>query len=297
MLSLDFTGCSALTSLSCNTNGLTDLILTGCTALKDLDCHFNFLTDLNLSDCANLVSLYCWNNELTNLDISNCTHLTSLNCNYNKLTNINLSGCTALESINCGYNQFQLSDLFEIQLMGVNDMYFGAQNLLPQTAIIGTELFSEQSIFDGIFTDYSVTKDSAHVSESDYSVVDGKLTFNTPGSYVVTMTNTAIGSHAEVIVPIEILTVNIRENVVSNIKIYPNPTTGQLTIENGELKIKTAEVFDIYGRLISSLSLVAEQSRTLGEKQVVKCDISNLPPSIYLLNIVGKTFKIIKIDK
>jgi hypothetical protein len=34
----------------------------------------------------------------------------------------------------------------------------------------------------------------------------------------------------------------------SNIWVYPNPTTGELRIENGEWRITGIEVFDVYGR-------------------------------------------------
>jgi len=35
---------------------------------------------------------------------------------------------------------------------------------------------------------------------------------------------------------------------LESINVIPNPTTGELEIENGELKIKKVEIFDIYGR-------------------------------------------------
>jgi len=41
---------------------------------------------------------------------------------------------------------------------------------------------------------------------------------------------------------------NINENLYDDIKIYPNPTTGELTIDNGQLTMNSIEVFDVYGR-------------------------------------------------
>jgi len=35
---------------------------------------------------------------------------------------------------------------------------------------------------------------------------------------------------------------------LENITLHPNPTTGELRIENGELRIKSVEVYDVYGR-------------------------------------------------
>jgi len=50
------------------------------------------------------------------------------------------------------------------------------------------------------------------------------------------------------------LNVGINETNLSEINIYPNPTTGQLKIENGELKINNVEIFDVYGRKIHALT-------------------------------------------
>ena len=40
----------------------------------------------------------------------------------------------------------------------------------------------------------------------------------------------------------------------------PNPTTGELKIENGELKIENVEVFDVYGRKLKSHHLITSST-------------------------------------
>ena len=40
----------------------------------------------------------------------------------------------------------------------------------------------------------------------------------------------------------------IDENLFGNITIYPNPTTGELTMDNGQWRIESVEIFDVYGR-------------------------------------------------
>ena len=78
-------------------------------------------------------------------------------------------------------------------------------------------------------------------------------------------------------------------------KIYPNPTTGELRIENGEfgirnyeLGIMNVEIFDIYGRKQSSHHLITSSSNHL-------INISHLPAGIYFITIanefVGKFIK------
>ena len=54
--------------------------------------------------------------------------------------------------------------------------------------------------------------------------------------------------------------VKVNENVQHSISIYPNPTTGQLTINNEQLIINNVEVFDIYGRKLSPRHLITSSS-------------------------------------
>ena len=63
----------------------------------------------------------------------------------------------------------------------------------------------------------------------------------------------------------------------SGIKIYPNPTTGQLKIENGELKINNVEIFDVYGRNIHSLTPSLPH---------ITINISHLQSGIYFVRVV-----------
>jgi len=112
--SLDVSGASKLTTLSCNGGmygNITELKLSGCTALKDLNCSFNQLTQLDLSSCTVLTNLDCWNNQLTQLDLSKNPVLTYLDCKGGELTLLDVTGCTALTYLNCDRNQLTLLDM------------------------------------------------------------------------------------------------------------------------------------------------------------------------------------------
>ena len=75
--------------------------------------------------------------------------------------------------------------------------------------------------------------------------------------------------------------VGISENEMSDIKIYPNPTTGELKIENGELKIESVVVFDVCGRelLFHTFSMTSE----------VTVDILHLSAGVYFVKISTET--------
>jgi len=67
---------------------------------------------------------------------------------------------------------------------------------------------------------------------------------------------------------------------LADVKVYPNPTTGQLIIENGELKINNVEIFDVYGRKVEGV----KERRSEGVKEVI-LDISGLSAGIYFVKI------------
>jgi len=74
-------------------------------------------------------------------------------------------------------------------------------------------------------------------------------------------------------------------SLMESVQVYPNPTNGELRIENGELRIKDIEIFDIYGRNVGfkfpSKNLEGWQPQADG----VVLDISNFPAGIYFLKI------------
>jgi len=68
--------------------------------------------------------------------------------------------------------------------------------------------------------------------------------------------------------------------------VYPNPTTGQLIINNEQLTIKNVEIFDIVGCKLSAFCFLPSA--------FIEIDISHLASGIYFLRIDGKTMKLVK---
>jgi predicted phosphodiesterase len=72
---------------------------------------------------------------------------------------------------------------------------------------------------------------------------------------------------------------------LDKISIYPNPTTGELRMENGEWRITNVEIYDIYGKNVSNLiSHISNQ----------KINISYLNSGIYFVMIDTEQGRIIK---
>jgi len=81
--------------------------------------------------------------------------------------------------------------------------------------------------------------------------------------------------------------INLRESVQSassvcnnnTVTIVPNPTTGELRIISGELKIDNIEVLDVLGKIVLSHHPIISSSNP-------KIDISNLHSGIYFIKVV-----------
>ena len=128
---------TALETLKCWDNELTELDVSKNMALQNLQCSENKLQSLDLSQNPNLTQLYCGRNPLTTLDLSknaklkvlDCsgfanrrtklteldlsqnTALESLDCSINELKQLNVSGCTALKKLSCSSNQLTTLDV------------------------------------------------------------------------------------------------------------------------------------------------------------------------------------------
>ncbi|HQP97810.1 MAG TPA: FG-GAP-like repeat-containing protein [bacterium] len=105
LTSLDVSGCSGLRNLSVPRNGqLRTLNASGATSLSYVSCDNNLITEINLSGATSLTWVWCSNNLLTDLDLSGLVALTSLDCENNRLTQLDLSDLTALTELRCDNN-------------------------------------------------------------------------------------------------------------------------------------------------------------------------------------------------
>jgi len=92
---------------------------------------------------------------------------------------------------------------------------------------------------------------------------------------------------------ITIIPVGITTNSLNNqITVYPNPTSGELTIDNGELTIKNVEVYDMAGK-----KLFVEQN-SYGLTILRSYDLTHFPAGTYFVKITTEqgivTKKVIK---
>lgn len=74
-------------------------------------------------------------------------------------------------------------------------------------------------------------------------------------------------------------TLSTKNNVIEDIKIYPNPTKGKITLSNiQKIDLKSAKIFNVLGRLVKDVSIKNGVSK-------LEIDLSNLNKGVYLLSL------------
>jgi len=123
---------------------------------------------------------------------------------------------------------------------------------VPTKATIDVPLTLIGTVVPNDATYQTITWSLVYPGTTNAMVQSGKLYTSASGTAVVKATithGTAIGTNYTQEFNIEVGTVGIEKtSITDGITIYPNPTTGELTMDNGQWRIESVEIFDVYGR-------------------------------------------------
>ena len=82
----------------------------------------------------------------------------------------------------------------------------------------------------------------------------------------------------------------VKKEFNGELQVYPNPTTGQLTINSGELAIKKIEIYDVVGQLLYQIN----KSTNNQINKEISIDVSHLAAGMYFLKVDNKVVKFVK---
>ena len=272
-----FAGLETLELLLIDRNELIGLDITNCTGLISLSCEWNNLSELELNNCKLLEGLSCSGNNLSKLDVTNCKQLAHLRCNNNKLAELNLLNCTQLNVLMCQNNCLTKIDLPELE----NPLTF-----LADEQSVSLILYENE---DGEYT-LPISLNNPSFGNSAISYSDGMLKSNdktvtstsfrvTTGEYYNRLNGTMYFNYSNI---------GVNEIDCEGLRVYPNPATGELIINNYELRIINVEIYDVNGR-----KQKAESRKQNSEGEMV-VDISHLPAGVYLVKVFTEQGEITK---
>jgi len=144
----------------------------------------------------------------------------------------------------------------------------------PTVALTGSPL-------GGVYT-------GSNVSGSMFTPPSTSGTFNPV--YSVTNATTGCSNSATTTIIVSICTGLNKNSVTSEgLHVYPNPNTGQFTVEFNNGEVKTIEITDVTGRII--LSEVSSNDK-------VNVDISNYANGVYIVKLISNnSAEIVRIIK
>jgi hypothetical protein len=182
----------------------------------------------------------------------NCSNLTTLNFNAINCTDIHdgwLHNCTSLATINIE-NDVQIipNDAFRY-CPSVTSLTIGNSVVkIGKFAFNGANLNS--------ITSYSCTPPA--IEQYTFLSVSNTIPIHVPCGYESNYKTANYWN--EFTNYTECVGITEAEFDKINIKVYPNPTTGELRIESSDLQIDNVQIFDIVGKLVL-LSPVSSQSQ------------------------------------
>jgi Leucine-rich repeat (LRR) protein len=281
---LDISNCTNLSFLNCSWNNLSELNVSNCKDLMFLACNNNSLTALNIANCTDLMNLFCDGNQLNELDVSDLTNLMMLGCSYNNLTELDVSGLSLLSDLNCSenkLNQLNVSGLLNLQYLNCEENkltnldltdLIALDNFLGDYQNISFALYGNGSgayilpieLNNPVFSNSAISYNNGElistsntVSSSDFEVETGISGYKLYGTMLFSYST------------------DISNLLIAQMKVYPNPTSGQLQIESGELAIDNIEFFDITGKAVKTYYFNSPVNSSI--------DISELPNAVYFV--------------
>ncbi len=258
----DFT---ALTYLDVKYNQLTSLNVTQNLLLEHLECSTNNLASLDVTQNSVLNFLSCVENQFVGLDVTQNSLLVHLNCHSNLLTNLDVSQNPLLDLLRCEENQLTSMDVSANP--NLIRLHFYNNNLTCLNVKNGNNVNFVYFYAESNPSLTCIEVDSVSYSNTTWPLFPGSFKFDT-GSFFSTNCNNPCSN---------IITANNEPNLNDNVTIYPNPTTGNITIDLEEI------TSNISISLTNYLGQVVFTKNYLSTDQI-KLDI-NAPKGIYILRL------------
>lgn len=244
---------SNLETLNCEGNLLTSIDVSSNTALKYLDCSKNPLSIVDVSKNTQLTELYCDGMVTTNKKINAKTSVS------NQLTALDVSKNVWLTKLSCSNNLIVSLDL--------------SQNTLLTDVNCSNNKLISLNLNNGKNSKLATVNFKTNASLSCIQVDDAAYA----------NANWSTAKDALAIYSKTTCTLGIEDLIFDKIAIYPNPTKGELHIDN--IVLEKANVYETSGKLVKTVKF-ANGSNTNS------INLSGFPKGIYYVYLESEGYAV-----
>ena len=253
--------------LGADSNLLSTIDISSNTLIESIYCGQNNLTSIDVSNQPNLLDLNCILTNISKLDVSSNKKLEALYFNDAKLTTIDLSNNIALKRINLGRNQLTTLDLshnpnLELVFLEFNPLTsLNVQNGNNRNFILPTQTGKQTAA--AIYTSFlgNTTLNCIKVDDPAFSNANWSKIKESNTVYSATCS------------------LGLEESIFDKVLIYPNPTKGEVNINN--IALEKITIYNSIGQLVKSFSLNSGDTNNT-------VDLSGLPKGIYFLYLINQ---------
>jgi hypothetical protein len=308
LTSLDVSEDTSLCILACSYNQLTSLDVSDNTSLCILSCPYNKLTSLDVSSNISLSSLYCGGNQLIKLDLSKNRHLSGNGSGNWRCNNLDFifPNCLSLENmpslgeVRVGNYWAENGWLFYLNTTGSPNVYFkdveGPKLYVLDTTVYDNSIeviSSEDGIIyllpEGIDKNLHSICEMCIDSVAAYSGIRVNISLShlEDNEYWLYARDSS-GNLSEA--GIFTLSVGLKNTLINQLKIYPNPLDNLINIEAADRGQRSIVITSLNGQQIVSKEL---------EGTFHQLDLSSFQKGIYFITVRSADFvttrKIVKL--
>jgi len=226
------------------------------TALKILVCSDNALTNLNVTKNKALKTLFCEKNQLSSLNVSQNINLDYLICHTNQLVSLKTNDNLLLTYLSCGLNK--LTDLDVSKNTKLTNLYCSDNKLVKLNIKNGNNIN-----ITALIATKNPNLSCIQVDDADYAdsfdapfYIDPAATYSTNCGYL-----------------------GIEESVFDKVVLSPNPTIGEVNIDN--VSLEKATVYNTLGQLVKSFSLNSGSTNNT-------ISLAGLPKGVYYVYLINQ---------
>jgi hypothetical protein len=253
-----------------------DASFAGLTTLKVLNCNWGYLTKIDVTNCTQLDTLECRQNSLKEIVLTNCTQIRFLSIADNFIKQLFITHCKQLYHLH-----YYGNDLTELDLSGLDNLTeYIDDHQRPNLTLYKNEagdytlpISLNNPTFENSAISYSngiLKSTNKNVSWTNFTVQTNNVHFEMKGEFKFTYSDDS----------------GIIESDNEQIKVYPNPTTGELSVFSYQFSVISVEVFDVSGKKLISFESLMSQEITI--------NISHLTAGIYFVKVITEQGEITK---